>query len=111
MGSSLSLSLCWPPFLLWSDAGEAAESVTQAQLPVILAVRVHGALPHTGQTLGLHLQHTHTHSDHLGLFRGNTCTYTLGSFRIIHGKYLHTYTLGSFRNIQGKYLHTHTRFI
>ena len=54
---------------------------------------------------------THTHSDHLGLFRGNTCTYTLGSFRIIHGKYLHTYTLGSFRNIQGKYLHTHTRFI
>ena len=39
--------------------------------------------------------HTHTHSDHLGLFRGNTCTYTLGSFRIIHGKYLHTYTLVS----------------
>ena len=38
--------------LLWSDAGEAAESVTQTELPLVLTAAVRQTPSHTAQSLG-----------------------------------------------------------
>ena len=38
--------------LLWSDAGEAAEPVTQTELPLVLTAAVRQTPSHTAQALG-----------------------------------------------------------
>ncbi len=42
---------CGAGVLIFPDAGEATDTIAQAQLPVILTVAVHCALPHTAHTL------------------------------------------------------------
>ena len=38
--------------LLWSDTGETAESVTEAELPLVLTAAVRQTPSHAGQALG-----------------------------------------------------------
>jgi hypothetical protein len=46
--------------LIFPDTGQAADTVTEAQLPVILTVTISCALPHTTDTLHRELYRTYT---------------------------------------------------